>query len=68
MIIHAQNDYSTTPGNELDSVLNQHHKPHLLIIYPQFGNSANQGHNIIFLSPQIWQADVFKFLEENLKG
>ena len=68
MIIHAQNDYSTTPGNELDSVLNQHHKPHLLIIYPQFGNSANQGHNIIFLSPQIWQADVFKFLEENLRG
>ena len=68
MIIHAQNDYSTTPGYVLDSALNLFHKPHLLKIYPKFGNSANEAHNIIFFSPQTWQADVFKFLKENLKG
>ena len=67
MIIHAQNDYSTTPGYVLDSVLNLLHKPHLLIIYPRFGNSANQAHNLIFLSSQTWEADVFKFLDENLR-
>ena len=66
MIIHAQNDYSTTPEYVLDSVLNNLHKPHLLKIYPKFGNSANQAHNLIFLSPQTWEADVFKFLDENL--
>jgi dienelactone hydrolase len=68
MIIHAQNDYSTTPGTVLDSVLNRFHKPHILKIYPKFGNSANEAHNIIFLSPRIWRADVFTFLEENFKG
>jgi dienelactone hydrolase len=67
MIIHAQNDHSTTPGYALDSVLNHIRKPHLLKIYPKFGNTANQAHNIIFLSPQTWEADVFKFLDENLR-
>jgi dienelactone hydrolase len=66
MIIHAQNDYSTIPGYVLDSTMNLLHKPHLLIIYPRFGNSANQAHNLIFLSPRTWDADVFKFLDENL--
>ena len=66
MIIHAKNDYSTNPGYSLDSVLIHQHKKHILEIYPGFGNSANEGHNIIFLNTKIWEADVFKFLEENL--
>jgi carboxymethylenebutenolidase len=66
MIIQVQNDYSTNPGYSLDSVLNQLHKKHILEIYPAFGNSANEGHNAIFLNSKIWEADVFKFLEENL--
>jgi dienelactone hydrolase len=68
MIIHAQNDYSTAPGYVLDSVMNRLNKPHSLKIYPNFGNSANEGHNMIFLSTQTWEGDVFKFLEENLKS
>ena len=66
MIIHAQNDYSTNPGYSLDSVLNRLHKKHLLEIYPAFGNSTNEGHNMIFLKSKIWEADVFRFLEDNL--
>jgi len=67
MFIHAQNDYSTTPGYALDSVLNRLNKQHELKIYPKFGNSANQAHNIIFLGTPIWEEDVFKFLDENLR-
>ena len=67
LIIHAQNDYSTRPGVYLDSVLTQLHKPHLLEIYPSFGNSAEEGHNLIFLNPKIWEHDVFRFLAENLE-
>jgi dienelactone hydrolase len=67
MIIHAQNDYSTNPGYALDSILNKLHKPHLLKMYPKFGNSLNEGHNIIFLSTRTWEADVFKFLHESLR-
>lgn len=66
MIIHAQNDYSTTPGYALDSVMNKLNKPHLLKIYPKFGETLSQGHNLIFLSIPTWEADVFKFLNENL--
>ena len=67
MIIHAQNDYSTTPGYALDSVMNNLNKPHKLKIYPRFGNSPNDGHNIIFRNIESWQADVFEFLNENLR-
>jgi dienelactone hydrolase len=67
MIVHAQNDYSTNPGYALDSVMNQLNKPHILKIYPRFGLSVNEGHNLVFLSIETWEADVFKFLDENLK-
>ena len=67
MIIHAQNDYSVTPGYALDSVMTQLNKPHVLKIYPKFGNTASDGHSLIFLSIETWEADVFKFLDENLK-
>ena len=68
MIIHAQNDYSTNPGYALDSLMNKLNKPHLLKIYPAFGNSAFEGHNMISLSIETWEADVFKFLNENLRS
>jgi dienelactone hydrolase len=68
MIIHAQNDYSIAPGYALDSVMNRINKPHELKIYPRFGNSPNDGHNIIFRNIESWQADVFDFLDKNLRG
>jgi dienelactone hydrolase len=68
MIIHAQNDYSTTPGYAMDSVMNRLNKQHKLKIYPKFGNPANQAHNIIFLSLQTWEADDFGFLKDNLRS
>ena len=67
MIIHAQNDYSTNAGRVLDSVRTQLNESHALKIYPKFGNSANDGHNLIFLSIKTWEKDVFKFLDENLQ-
>ncbi|HEY6975708.1 MAG TPA: alpha/beta fold hydrolase [Chitinophagaceae bacterium] len=67
MIIHAQNDYSVNPGFTLDSMMNQLHKTHVLKIYPKFGNSASEGHGLIFQGTKIWEADVFKFLDEYMK-
>ena len=66
MIIHAQNDYSTNPGRALDSVMNRLNKRHVMKIYPKFGHSTNEGHNLIFLSISTWEADVLKFLAESL--
>jgi len=67
MIIHAQNDYSTNPGYALDSLMNELSKQHLLKIYPPYGNSPFEGHNMISLSIKTWEADVFKFLYEGLR-
>jgi dienelactone hydrolase len=67
MIIHDQNDYSTTPGYALDSVLNKLNKPHILKIYPKFGETPQEGHNLIFRSIATWESDVFKFLNESLR-
>ena len=68
MIIHAQNDYSTNPGYAIDSVLKLLDKSHILKIYPKFGNSVIDGHALLFLSIETWEADVFKFLENNLRS
>jgi dienelactone hydrolase len=67
MIIQAQNDYTMNPGLALDSVMNQFKKPHLVKIYPKFRNTASEAHNLIHLSIKTWEADVFRFLDENLK-
>jgi len=67
MLIHAQNDYSTVPGYSLDSVMKKLNKPHLLKIYPAFGNSLSEGHNFIFLSTATWEADIFRFLHPILQ-
>jgi dienelactone hydrolase len=66
MITQAANDYSLNPARMLDSVMNKNNKPHLIKIYPSFGNSQTEGHHLIFLSTQTWEADVFTFLSKNL--
>ena len=67
MLVHAENDYSTKPGYVIDSLLNQPGKTHILKIYPKFGNSQREGHNMIFLNPPTWEGDVLEFLDKNLQ-
>ena len=67
MIIHAWNDYSLNPGYGLDSAMTALHKPHLLKIYPEFGKTKSEAHNLIFLGTRIWETDVFKFLDVVMK-
>jgi dienelactone hydrolase len=64
MIIHAQNDYSTNPGNAMDSVLKQLDKPHLLKIYPRFGISVVEGHALLFLSTETRRQMFLSFLKQ----
>jgi dienelactone hydrolase len=67
MLVYAQNDYSLNPAYGLDSVMNLIGKQHVLKIYPQFGNSPAEGHNIIFLKADLWKGEVFKFLRQHLQ-
>jgi acetamidase/formamidase len=63
----ASNDYSLAPGKVLSSEMERLHKPHALKIYPPFGSTAAQGHNLVFGSVPTWEADVFAFLDAHLR-
>ena len=67
MLVHAANDYSTTPGKALDRELTRLNKPHLLRIGPAFGKNADEGHMFVYTDIGDWEADVFQFLDEQVK-
>jgi carboxymethylenebutenolidase len=67
LLIHAANDYDTTPGTDISAELDRLHKPHLLKIYPGIGNSTDDGHNLLYLAINEWESDVFRFLDDNVK-
>jgi carboxymethylenebutenolidase len=68
MLIHAANDYDTTAGTALAAELDRLHKPHLLKIYPPVGQTADDGHNLLYEAIPQWESDVFEFLDERVKG
>jgi dienelactone hydrolase len=67
MIVQARNDYSLSPGRGLDSVLTVLHKTHVFKLYAEFGKTNREAHNLIFLGTEVWEQDVFKFLDGILK-
>ena len=67
LFVHAANDYSTASGEALAAKRQKLDKPYALKIYPPFGPTARDGHNLIFRRPSTWEADVFGFLEKNLR-
>ena len=67
LLIHAANDYDTTPGTAIAAELGRLHKPHVLKIYPPLGKSSDDGHNLLYLAVPEWEPDVFQFLDANVK-
>jgi dienelactone hydrolase len=68
LFIHAANDYSTAPGVELARRLEELKKPAQVQIYPAFGSTPREGHNLVSGGIEIWEADVFAFLNRYLAG
>lgn len=67
MLVYAANDFDTTPGKNISSELDRQHKSHLLKIYPAIGKTADDGHSLLYLGISKWEADVFRFLDDNVK-
>ena len=67
MLIHAANDYDTSAGRALAREAEQSHKINILKIYPPFGQSQDDGHNMIYDAIPLWEADVLNFLDEHVK-
>ena len=63
----AANDYSVDPGNILNAKMAAKRKIHQLKIFPSFGKSADEGHNIIYDAIDQWESDVFAFLDKYVK-
>lgn len=67
LFVHAANDYSITPGQALAAERQKLGRPYGLEIYPAFGRTPQEGHNLIFRQPATWEADVFRFLAQGLQ-
>jgi len=67
LFIHAENDYSLSSGKVLDARREQIGKPHRLKIYPPIGHTVDDGHDFLHLGVNIWEPDVFAFLDENMR-
>jgi dienelactone hydrolase len=67
MLIHASNDYSTAAGRSLAEERERLHKPVVLKIYQPVGHTADDGHNMVYGAVSLWEDDVFKFLDDNVK-
>jgi carboxymethylenebutenolidase len=65
--IHAENDYSLSSGKVLDARREHTGKPHRLKIYPPIGRTLDDGHGFLYLGVNIWEPDVFAFLDENMR-
>ena len=65
--IHAENDYSLSSGKVLDACREQLGKQHRLKIYPPIGHTLDDGHDFLHLGVDIWEPDVFAFLDENMR-
>lgn len=63
LLIHAANDYSVSPGTALDHYLADLGKEHGLRIYPPVGATPDDGHDMLYLAVDRWEADVFSFLD-----
>jgi dienelactone hydrolase len=61
--IHAGNDYSIAPGEVLANVMLGLDKPRRLEIYPDIGQSMDDGHDFVYLGVPVWESDVFDFLD-----
>ena len=65
--IHAENDYSLSSGKVLDARREQIGKPHRLKIYAPIGHTVDDGHDFLHLGVNIWEPDVFAFLDGNMR-
>jgi dienelactone hydrolase len=67
MFIHAENDYSVAPGKALAAEMTRLGKNNRIAIYPRFGATKSDAHNLVDLSIATWEHDVFDFLNAQMQ-
>jgi len=62
-----RNDYDLKPSRSLAKELENQDKPVKLLIFPSFGASAQDGHELCVRGAHIWSREVFAFLSASMK-
>ncbi|HET9158908.1 MAG TPA: hypothetical protein VFN91_19695 [Myxococcaceae bacterium] len=66
MLVQWRNDFSTEATTALAAVERPGGPRRIGVLYPPLGATAEEGHSGLYLDPERWQPDVFRFLEEAL--
>ena len=61
MLVHAADDSSTAPAYALANELSRLGKRHVLKILP------DHGHGAVYTAIPLWEQDVFRFLDTNIR-
>jgi dienelactone hydrolase len=67
LLIHTANDYSVNPGKSMAAEFARISKPYELKMYPPVGQNTSDGHNFLYTDVAVWEDDVFKFLDQNVR-
>ncbi len=67
LLIFAANDFSTLPGETLSAERKRLGLPGALKLYPPVGKSPAEGHGLVYSSTELWEKDVFEFLDGSVK-
>ena len=59
----AENDYTVAPSEILSKAMREAGRPSVVKIYPAYGLSADDGHSLAWRGSDVWEADVFRFLD-----
>lgn len=62
--LQAKNDYSLSALEALSAEMARLGKPHQVRVYPDFGSSAQQGHEFCTLAAEEWGPEVFAFFRQ----
>jgi dienelactone hydrolase len=65
--IEAANDYSVAPAEALSAEMARLRKAYRLKVYPPVGQTAEAGHDLVYLRVDTWKTDVFSFLDERTR-
>ena len=58
----AANDVDLMPTEQLAEEMRRSGKPHLRKVYPAWGKTSGDGHQLALQAPEVWATDVFAFL------
>jgi dienelactone hydrolase len=67
MFLQAANDYSVAPTRVMSEEMSRLGRRNVRKLYPAVGASAAQGHSFVYSEVGLWEDDVFRFLDGEMK-